>query len=78
MTSSEQMKNRGYWNSTWPVSYTHLDVYKRQSAYYSLNGTYIKNFGIPDFTEKDIDFLINEPDQSNIDSFLEDYYNIKL
>ncbi|MGJ1313354.1 HsdM family class I SAM-dependent methyltransferase [Sphingobacterium multivorum] len=48
------------------------------SAYYSLNGTYIKNFGIPDFTEKDIDFLINEPDQSNIDSFLEDYYNIKL
>src|SRR5690606_3651243 len=32
------------------------------SEYYSLNGTYIKNFGIPDFTEKDIDFLINESD----------------
>ncbi|WP_060873531.1 HsdM family class I SAM-dependent methyltransferase [Myroides odoratus] len=48
------------------------------SAYYSLNGTYIKNFGIPDFSEYDIDFLINEPNKNIIDAFLEDYYNIKL
>ncbi|NGF56796.1 N-6 DNA methylase [Parapedobacter sp. SGR-10] len=48
------------------------------SAYYSLNGTYIKNFGIPDFTEDDIDFLINEPNQNIIDAFLEDYYNVQL
>ncbi|MGB6093748.1 MAG: N-6 DNA methylase [Moheibacter sp.] len=48
------------------------------SEYYSLNGTYIKNFGIPDFTQNDIDFLINEPDQELIDDFLEDYYSIRL
>lgn len=48
------------------------------SAYYSLNGTYIKNFGIPDFTENDIDFLINEPNQNIVDAFLEDYYNVRL
>lgn len=48
------------------------------SAYYSLNGTYIKNFGIPDFSVDDIEFLINEPNQNIIDAFLEDYYNIHL
>lgn len=48
------------------------------SAYYSLNGTYIKNFGIPDFDNKDIDFLINENNQGIIDCFLEDYYNVRL
>lgn len=48
------------------------------SEYYSLNGTYIKNFGIPEFTINDIDFLINEPNQNLIDDFLEDYYKIKL
>ena len=48
------------------------------SEYYSLNGTYIKNFGIPDFSEDDIDFLINEPNRDIIDSFLEDYYNVQL
>jgi hypothetical protein len=48
------------------------------SEYYSLNGTYIKNFGIPDFSDNDISFLINEPNQIIIDEFLEDYYNIKL
>lgn len=48
------------------------------SDYYSLNGTYIKNFGIPDFTDNDIDFLINEDNQNNIDDFLEDYYNVRL
>lgn len=48
------------------------------SDYYSLNGTYIKNFGIPDFTADDIDFLINETNQNIINAFLEDYYNIQL
>jgi len=48
------------------------------SEYYSLNGTYIKNFGIPDFTKEDINFLINEPNQNIIDGFLEDYYNVQL
>lgn len=48
------------------------------SGYYSLNGVYIKNFGIPDFTSEDIDFIMNEDNQNNIDAFLEDYYSIKL
>jgi len=48
------------------------------SNYYSLNGTYIKNFGIPDFSKQDIDFLLNENDKAIIDSFLEDYYGIHL
>lgn len=48
------------------------------SEYYSLNGTYIKNFGIPDFTENEIDFLINESNKDIIDAFLEDYYNVQL
>lgn len=48
------------------------------SDYYSLNGTYIKNFGIPNFTNNDIDFIINEQNQVIIDEFLEDYYKIKI
>ena len=48
------------------------------SDYYSLNGTYIKNFGIPDFTENDIEFLVNEPDKETIDAFLEGYYDVRL
>ena len=48
------------------------------SDYYSLNGTYIKNFGIPDFSEEDIDFILNEGNQDIIDAFLEDYYKIQL
>lgn len=48
------------------------------SEYYSLNGTYIKNFGIPNFTEDDINFLINEPNKDIIDIFLEDYYDVQL
>jgi adenine-specific DNA-methyltransferase len=48
------------------------------SEYYSLNGTYIKNFGIPAFTNHEIDFIINEPSQNIIDDFLEDYYNVQL
>jgi methylase of polypeptide subunit release factors len=48
------------------------------SGYYSLNGTYINNFGIPDFANEDIDFLLNEQNRNIIDDFLEDYYQISL
>ncbi len=48
------------------------------SDYYSLNGTYIKNFGIPDFTKNDIDFILKEANQNTINDFLEDYYDIRL
>lgn len=46
------------------------------SSYYSLNGTYIKNFGIPEFSDADKQYLITETSQANIDAFLEDYYNV--
>lgn len=48
------------------------------SDYYSLNGTYIKNFGIPDFSKEDVDFILNEVNQDVIDAFLEDYYEVQL
>lgn len=66
------MKSRLFWY------YIKTTSNPYSSAYYSLNGTYIKNFGIPDFTEEDIDFIINEPYQHNIDNFLEDYYDVQL
>lgn len=48
------------------------------SEYYSLNGTYIKNFGIPDFSPEHIDFILGETDQDIINAFLEDYYNVRM
>ncbi|WP_313567164.1 N-6 DNA methylase [Empedobacter sp.] len=48
------------------------------SSYYSLNGTYIKNFGIPDFKQEDIEFIINESDKDRLDMFFEDFYNLDL
>ena len=39
------------------------------SEYYSLNGTYIKNFGIPSFLPTDVDFLINKPSKDEVDIF---------
>ncbi len=48
------------------------------SEYYSLNGTYIKNFGIPDFNGDEVEFILKEKNQDVIDEFLEDYYNITL
>lgn len=48
------------------------------SEYYSLNGTYIKNFGIPDFSENEIEFIINEDDKNTLDAFFEDRYDIRF
>lgn len=48
------------------------------SDYYSLNGTYINNFGIPNFTENEINFLLNETDSDVINTFLENYYGVPL
>jgi methylase of polypeptide subunit release factors len=44
------------------------------SDYYSLNGEYIKNFGIYDFAEDEITYLLNETDREAIDTFLSDCY----
>lgn len=48
------------------------------SSYYSLNGNYINNFGICDFTNNEIDFILNENSQDVLDAFFEERYNIKF
>lgn len=48
------------------------------SNFYSLGKNYIKNFGIPKFSQEDEDFLINEVDKSKINAFLFKKYKIKL
>lgn len=48
------------------------------SGYYSMNGNYIKHFGVYDFTEEDIKYLLKEKDQLLIDRFIEDKYGINL
>lgn len=48
------------------------------SDYYSLNGNYIKNFGICELTEKDKEFLIKETDQNILNEFFEDKYELKV
>lgn len=44
------------------------------SDYYSLNGEYIKNFGIYTFTDEDKAYLLNESDRETIDKFLYECY----
>ena len=48
------------------------------SGYYSMNGNYIKYFGIYNFTEEDIKYLLEEKDQILIDEFIESKYGIDL
>lgn len=48
------------------------------SDYYSLNGNYIKNFGVCELTEKEKKFLINETDQNVLNDFFEDKYELKV
>lgn len=46
------------------------------SDYYSLNGNYINNFGICDFTNNEIDFILNENNKDVLDAFFEERYDI--
>lgn len=46
------------------------------SDYYSLNGNYINNFGICDFTNNEIDFVLNENNKDVLDAFFEERYDI--
>ncbi|MEO8234618.1 MAG: N-6 DNA methylase [Flavobacterium sp.] len=48
------------------------------SSYYSLNGNYINNFGICDFTNNEIDFILNENNKDTLDAFFEERYEIRL
>lgn len=48
------------------------------SDYYSLNGNYIKNFGVCELTEKEKKFIIEETDQKILNVFFEDKYKLKI
>ncbi len=48
------------------------------SEYYSLSKNYFKNFGVYDFTDEDIDFIIGEKDMSLVNNFIEGKYDVKL
>lgn len=48
------------------------------SDYYSLNGNYIKNFGVCELTEKERIFLIKETDQKILNKFFEDKYELRV
>jgi len=48
------------------------------SSYYSLSGNYIRNFGICDLNESEIEFVINEKDKEVLDNFFEQKYDIDL
>jgi hypothetical protein len=48
------------------------------SDYYSLNGNYIKNFGVCELTDKEKKFLIEETDQNILNEFFEDKYELKV
>ncbi len=48
------------------------------SDYYSLNGNYIKNFGICSLNESEMKYVIKENDKLKLDSFFEMKYGVKV
>jgi len=48
------------------------------SNYFSLNGNYIKNFGVCELTDNERKFLIEETDQNILNDFFEDKYELKV
>lgn len=48
------------------------------SDYYSLNGNYINNFGIPLFSDKEINYILSEENEEKLDFFIENKYNIQI
>lgn len=48
------------------------------SGYYSLNGNYIKNFGICQLTDSEMNFVLNENNKNILDDFFEDKYKVRL
>lgn len=48
------------------------------SGYYSLSRNYIKKFGIPEFSEIEIEYLLKEQDPNMVNHFIENKYQIDL
>jgi methylase of polypeptide subunit release factors len=48
------------------------------SEYYSLNGNYIKNFGVCQLTASELKFVLKEENKIKLDEFFESKYNINL
>ncbi|SDD30126.1 HsdM family class I SAM-dependent methyltransferase [Williamwhitmania taraxaci] len=48
------------------------------SNYYSLNGNYIRNFGICQLDNDELDFVLKEQDRNVLDTFFESKYDIDL
>ena len=48
------------------------------SGYFSLSRNYIKQFGIYDFSESDIDFILNENSAEKLNAFFEAKYGINI
>lgn len=48
------------------------------SNYYSLNGNYIKNFGVCDLTEDEENVMIDTQNQHQLDAFFESKYQINI
>lgn len=48
------------------------------SDYYSLNGNYIKNFGVCQLTDSEMNFVLAENDKNVLNDFFEEKYNVKF
>lgn len=46
--------------------------------YYSLNGTYINNFGVCELGDREKEFVLKETDQRLLNEFFEDKYDVKV
>lgn len=48
------------------------------AGYYSLNGNYIRNFGIYGFSEDEVDYLLSEEDFDKVNNYFEYKYDVDL
>ncbi|WP_430809484.1 MULTISPECIES: HsdM family class I SAM-dependent methyltransferase [unclassified Carboxylicivirga] len=48
------------------------------SGYFSLSRNYIKNFGIYDFSDADIEYMLSETNKSELDKFIENRYGVVI
>jgi len=48
------------------------------SSYFSLNGTYINNFGVCDLTTEERAYVLTENDKSRLDSFFDEKYGLSF